>query len=111
MNVNSDSGMLNTVSGKEGEVFRLNRNERSHWSGSVHIGPEMVFTLNPELVFMIGRNMHTRRNSAWHRPHDLYFGAPKWGITNRFLSQELDQPVLVVPPPLKLSNFQAVNAH
>ena len=28
------SGMLNTVSGKEGEVFRLNRNERSHWSGN-----------------------------------------------------------------------------
>ena len=25
---------------------------------SVHIGPEMVFTLNQELVFMIGRNMH-----------------------------------------------------
>ena len=35
MNVNSDSGMLNTVSGKEGKVFRLNRNERSHWSGPV----------------------------------------------------------------------------
>ena len=51
MNVNSDSGMLNTVSGKEGEVFRLNRNERSHWS-------EMVFTLNRNWLFMIGRNMH-----------------------------------------------------
>jgi len=32
-------------------VFRLNRNERSHWSGNgVHV--------EPELVFMIGRNMH-----------------------------------------------------
>ena len=49
--MNSDSGMLNTVSGKEGEVFRLNRNERSHWSGNgVHV--------ESELVFMIGRNMH-----------------------------------------------------
>ena len=53
MNVNSDSGMLNTVSGKEGEVFRLNRNERSHWSGNgVHV--------ESELVFMIGRNMQAR---------------------------------------------------
>ena len=51
MNVNSDSGMLNTVSGKEGKVFRLSRNERSHWSGNgVHV--------ESELVFMIGRNMH-----------------------------------------------------
>jgi len=31
-------------------VFRLNRNERSHWSGNgVHV--------DPESVFMIGRNM------------------------------------------------------
>ena len=42
-------------------MFRLNRNERSigersHWSGNgVHV--------ESELVFMIGRNMHTRRNS------------------------------------------------
>ena len=35
-------------------MFRLNRNERSHWSGNgVHV--------ESELVFMIGRNMH---NSA-----------------------------------------------
>lgn len=32
-------------------MFRLNRNERSHWSGNgVHV--------ESELVFMIGRNMH-----------------------------------------------------
>ena len=31
-------------------MFRLNRNERSHWSGNgVHV--------EPESVFMIGRNM------------------------------------------------------
>jgi hypothetical protein len=35
-------------------VFRLSRNERSHWSGNgVHV--------EPESVFMIGRNMHTQR--------------------------------------------------
>lgn len=38
-------------------MFRLNRNERSHWSGNgVHV--------ESELVFMIGRNMQgvlTRR--------------------------------------------------
>ena len=33
MNVNSDSGMLNTVSGKEGSV-QVERNERSHWSNA-----------------------------------------------------------------------------
>lgn len=34
-------------------MFRLNRNERSHWSGNgVHV--------ESELVFMIGRNMHMR---------------------------------------------------
>ncbi|MCV9384630.1 hypothetical protein OE564_21735, partial [Aeromonas hydrophila] len=32
------------------KVFRLSRNERSHWSGNgVHV--------EPESVFMIGRNM------------------------------------------------------
>ena len=32
-------------------MFRLSRNERSHWSGNgVHV--------EPESVFMIGRNMH-----------------------------------------------------
>ncbi|MFM5292532.1 hypothetical protein [Aeromonas caviae] len=32
-------------------MFRLNRNERSHWSGNgVHV--------EPESVFMISRNMH-----------------------------------------------------
>lgn len=35
-------------------MFRLNRNERSHWSGNgVHV--------ESELVFMIGRNMHLVR--------------------------------------------------
>ncbi|WP_244073464.1 hypothetical protein, partial [Aeromonas caviae] len=35
-------------------MFRLNRNERSHWSGNgVHV--------ESELVFMIGRNMQSRR--------------------------------------------------
>lgn len=34
-------------------MFRLNRNERSHWSGNgVHV--------ESELVFMIGRNMHCK---------------------------------------------------
>ena len=35
-------------------MFRLNRNERSHWSGNgVHV--------ESELVFMIGRNMQLRQ--------------------------------------------------
>jgi len=41
-------------------VFRLNRNERSHWSGNgVHV--------ESELVFMIGRNMHPYRVIRSHR--------------------------------------------
>ncbi|MGY3891824.1 hypothetical protein ACW5W6_19450, partial [Aeromonas mytilicola] len=37
---------------------RLNRNERSHWSGNgVHV--------ESELVFMIGRNMHLLPNPKW----------------------------------------------
>lgn len=37
-------------------MFRLNRNERSHWSGNgVHV--------EPESVFMIGRNMHKNLSS------------------------------------------------
>lgn len=49
-------------------MFRLNRNERSHWSGNgVHV--------ESELVFMIGRNMHL---SAGH--HQLVIeGKPKAG--------------------------------
>ncbi|GJA34751.1 hypothetical protein KAM347_43660 [Aeromonas caviae] len=36
-------------------MFRLNRNERSHWSGNgVHV--------ESELVFMIGRNMQQSQN-------------------------------------------------
>ena len=36
-------------------MFRLNRNERSHWSGNgVHV--------ESELVFMIGRNMQLLKN-------------------------------------------------
>lgn len=42
-------------------MFRLNRNERSHWSGNgVHV--------ESELVFMIGRNMQHRvqyANQKW----------------------------------------------
>ncbi|WP_234925586.1 hypothetical protein, partial [Aeromonas caviae] len=39
---------------RRGKVFRLNRNERSHWSGNgVHV--------ESELVFMIGRNMQQGR--------------------------------------------------
>ncbi len=38
-------------------MFRLNRNERSYWSGNgVHV--------ESELVFMIGRNMQARPTSA-----------------------------------------------
>lgn len=37
-------------------MFRLSRNERSHWSGNgVHV--------EPESVFMIGRNMHKNLSS------------------------------------------------
>ncbi|GKR68068.1 hypothetical protein KAM478_43250 [Aeromonas caviae] len=42
-------------------MFRLSRNERSHWSGNgVHV--------ESELVFMIGRNMQSVLNDkiAWH---------------------------------------------
>lgn len=39
-------------------MFRLNRNERSHWSGNgVHV--------ESELVFMIGRNMHSAEQINW----------------------------------------------
>lgn len=39
-------------------MFRLNRNERSHWSGNgVHV--------ESELVFMIGRNMQCRQ--SWRK--------------------------------------------
>ena len=38
-------------------MFRLNRNERSHWSGNgVHV--------EPESVFMIGRNMQATQLRA-----------------------------------------------
>ncbi|WP_235461438.1 hypothetical protein [Aeromonas australiensis] len=38
-------------------MFRLSRNERSHWSGNgVHV--------EPESVFMIGRNMQLQANMA-----------------------------------------------
>ncbi len=41
-------------------MFRLNRNERSHWSGNgVHV--------ESELVFMIGRNMHCSTPSGGKR--------------------------------------------
>ncbi|MFM4716020.1 hypothetical protein ACEUD2_11920, partial [Aeromonas veronii] len=42
---------------RRSKVFRLSRNERSHWSGNgVHV--------EPESVFMIGRNMQHPRNEA-----------------------------------------------
>ena len=52
-NVNSDSGIVNTDSGKSRKVFTLNRNGRSRSAGTgVHV--------EPEWVFMMGRNMHIR---------------------------------------------------
>lgn len=46
-------------------MFRLNRNERSHWSGNgVHV--------EPELVFMIGRNMHEQANLLVVELNDLF---------------------------------------
>ena len=51
LNVNTDSGMMNTDSGNAGKVFTLNRNERSRTTRlGVHVEPEWLFTL--------GRNMH-----------------------------------------------------
>ena len=50
-------------------MFRLNRNERSHWSGNgVHV--------ESELVFMIGRNMQLpgisrQEHSGWLAAADL----------------------------------------
>ena len=45
-------------------MFRLNRNERSHWSGNgVHV--------ESELVFMIGRNMQVNHiERLWHKLHE-----------------------------------------
>ncbi|OEG04156.1 hypothetical protein BFG06_22165 [Aeromonas caviae] len=44
-------------------MFRLNRNERSHWSGNgVHV--------ESELVFMIGRNMHAPRPAKYKYAED-----------------------------------------
>ncbi|MGL6423388.1 hypothetical protein ACSZNE_16605, partial [Aeromonas caviae] len=52
---------------RRGEVFRLNRNERSHWSGNgVHV--------ESELVFMIGRNMHFITGGM----DDFVNAAPLW---------------------------------
>ena len=55
-------------------MFRLNRNERSHWSGNgVHV--------ESELVFMIGRNMHTDNHKTSSYPHinaPSGVPAPKW---------------------------------
>ena len=49
--MNSDSGMVNTDSGKCGKVFTLNQNGCSRSSGiGVHVEPEWVFTM--------GRNTH-----------------------------------------------------
>ncbi|MEJ1411824.1 MAG: hypothetical protein RPU60_16775, partial [Candidatus Sedimenticola sp. (ex Thyasira tokunagai)] len=60
----SDSGMVNTYSGKTGKVFTLNQNECSRSAGiGVHVGPEWVF--------MMGRNMQVpyfSRNSCKPSP-------------------------------------------
>ena len=51
--VNSDSGMVNTDSGKTGKVFTINQNRCSRSAGiGVQVEPEWVFTM--------GRNMHER---------------------------------------------------
>lgn len=55
-------------------MFRLSRNERSHWSGNgVHV--------EPESVFMIGRNMHQGLSTNW-----AAFGAIGIGFVLRLLA-------------------------
>ncbi len=51
-------------------MFRLSRNERSHWSGNgVHV--------EPESVFMIGRNMQQPSVSFHHgRPAAVIISTP-----------------------------------
>ena len=57
-NVNSDSGIVNTYSGKNRKAFTLNQNGCSRYAGiSVHV--------EPEWVFMMGRNM---QEPAEHPP-------------------------------------------
>ncbi len=52
LNVNTDSGKVNTDSGKSIQVFTFGRNSRSRSTGlGVHVHPESVFTMD--------RNMHT----------------------------------------------------
>ena len=52
-------------------MFRLSRNERSHWSGNgVHV--------EPESVFMIGRNMHLQQMGAFQGKKCLNFVLIKW---------------------------------
>lgn len=47
-------------------MFRLNRNERSHWSGNgVHV--------ESELVFMIGRNMQEKTDAGYRCVNALGF--------------------------------------
>lgn len=59
-------------------MFRLNRNERSHWSGNgVHV--------EPESVFMIGRNMQYALIDRTGK-HDL---SELTSLQNWFLKYEL----------------------
>ncbi|MGN5099038.1 YgaP family membrane protein [Aeromonas veronii] len=53
-------------------MFRLSRNERSHWSGNgVHV--------EPESVFMIGRNMQERVLRIILGIMALVFPVMSWG--------------------------------
>ncbi|MFC1664169.1 hypothetical protein ACFL17_00890 [Pseudomonadota bacterium] len=60
--MNSDSGILNTYSGKTGKVFTFNQNDCSR---STRIGVHV----EPELVFMMGRNMHLSHNAVEESSH------------------------------------------
>jgi len=67
-NVNTHSGMMNSDSGNPGKVFTLNRNERSR---STRIGVHV----EPEWVFILGRNMHLVLLSASvSTQHATYIG-------------------------------------
>ena len=64
-------------------MFRLNRNERSHWSGNgVHV--------ESELVFMIGRNMHRARLMAITPVDEV------WGIGRRLGAKLVAQGINTV---------------
>jgi len=59
--VNSDSGNVNTDSGKSAKVFTFNQKMCSRCIRTgVHVRPEWVFTM--------GRNMHRAASKKWSRP-------------------------------------------